>query len=181
MQTKLDSLRSRLNALRQKRAAVRWGSALCAPLAVALWLLVACFLCDWSFNLPVGLRGLSLAAWIAGGVWAVAKLAWPLLKIRESEQDVAILVEQQHKIDTDLVAALQFEQPGAKSWGSSRLQQAVVDYVAEFSPSLNVFEGFSYDPLPKRATVLGVTVLTLLIAAVVFPGHASAFGNRGGR
>ncbi len=178
MQTKLATLRSQLGSLRQKRAAVRWGSALCAPLAVALWLLVAAFLCDWSFNLPVGLRGVSMLAWVVGGAWGIRRFAWPLITVRETEQDVALIVEQQHKIDSDLVAALQFEQPRAATWGSSRLEQAVVDYVAEFSPGLNVFEGFSYEPLPKRAMALGLTVLLLLVAALVFPGHASAFWNR---
>ena len=157
---------------------MRWGSALCAPLAVALWLLVAAFLCDWSFNLPVGLRAVTLLVWIVGGIWAVKRFAWPLVKVRESEQDVALIVEQHHKIDSDLVAAIQFEGPHAKTWGSSRLQQAVVDYVAEFSPSLDVFEGFSYRPLPQRATVLGISLVVVLGAALLFPGHASAFWNR---
>ena len=178
MQTKLATLRSQLGSLRQKRAAVRWGSALCAPLAVALWLLVAAFLCDLSFNLPVGLRAVTLFAWVVGGIWAVNRFAWPLVKVRESEQDVALIVEQQHKIDSDLVAAIQFEGPHAPTWGSARLQQAVVDYVAEFSPSLNVFEGFSYRPLPQRATVLGITLVVVLAAALAFPGHATAFWNR---
>ena len=178
MQTKLATLRSQLGRLRQKRAAVRWGSAVCGPLAVALWLLVAAFLCDWSFNLPMGLRAVTLLAWIAGGIWAVQRFAWPLVKVRESEQDVALIVEQHHKIDSDLVAAIQFEGPHAENWGSARLQQAVVDYVAEFSPSLNVFEGFSYRPLPQRATVLGITLVVVLGAALAFPGHATAFWNR---
>ncbi len=178
MQTKLATLRSQLGSLRQKRAAVRWGSAVCLPLAVALWLLVAAFLCDWSFNLPVGLRAVSLLAWVVGGIWAIRKFAWPLVKVRESEQDVALIVEQHHKIDSDLVAAIQFETAHAKTWGSSRLQMAVVDYVAEFSPSLNVFEGFSYRPLPQRATVLGITLVVVLGAALVFPGHVTAFWNR---
>jgi hypothetical protein len=178
MQTKLATLRQRLGHLRRSRAAVRWGSAVCAPIAVALWLLVAAFLCDWSFDLPLSIRGLVLVGWIAGGIWAVRTLAWPLVCIRESEQDVALLVEQQHRIDTDLVAALQFEQPQAAKWGSSRLEQAVVDYVAEFSPSLDVYQGFSYQTLPKRAGILVVTLLLIAVMALVFPEHASAFWNR---
>lgn len=157
---------------------MRWGSAVCAPTAFVLCLLVAAFWCDWSFDLPVTLRAIVLLAWIAGGVWAIRRFAWPLISVTESEQDVALLVEQQHHIDTDLVAALQFEQPQAAKWGSSRLEQAVVDYVAEFSPSLDVYQGFSYQPLPKRATILGVTLLMLLVAALAFPGHAAAFWNR---
>ena len=35
--------------------------------------------------------------------------AWPLLAVRETEDDVALIVERHQKIDTDLVAALQFE------------------------------------------------------------------------
>jgi hypothetical protein len=178
MQTKLATLRNRLSSLRRSRAAVRWGSAVCAPLAFALWLLVAAFWCDWSFTLPVVLRAVVLLGWVAGGVWAIRRFAWPLITTKESDQDVALIVEQQHKIDSDLVAALQFEDPKAAAWGSSRLEQAVVDYVAEFSPSLDVFQGFSYHPLPKRASILGVTMLVLLVTALAFPGHAAAFWNR---
>lgn len=178
MQTKLSTLRTRLSSLRRSRAAVRWGSAICAPIAFVLWLLVAAFWCDWSFDLPVTFRGLVLLGWVAGGAWAVRRFAWPLVRIRESEQDVALLVEQQHKIDTDLVAALQFEQPQAAEWGSSRLEQAVVDYVAEFSPSLDVFQGFSYHPLPKRAIVLASTIIVVTGVALAFPNHAAAFWNR---
>jgi hypothetical protein len=178
MPTKLANLRSRLSRLQRQRAAVRWGSAVCAPVAVALWLLVAAFVCDWSLNLPVALRAVMLLAWFAGTAWAIQTFAWPLLRVRESELDVALVVEKQHRIDNDLVAALQFEQPAAKTWGSTRLTDAVVDYVAEFSPSLNVFEGFSYRPLPRRAAALGATLLIVVGSAMAFPGHASAFWNR---
>lgn len=178
MQSKLGTLRSQLSRLRRSRAYVRWGSAICSPIAFALWLLLGAFCCDWSFQLPVMLRAVVLVAWIGGGVWAIRRFAWPLLAVRESEQDVALLVEHEHNIDTDLVAALQFEQPQAARWGSSRLEQAVVDYVAEFSPSLDVFQGFSYNPLPKRAAVLGVTLLLVAVAVLAFPDHASAFWNR---
>ena len=41
-----------------------------------------------------------------------------------------------------------------------------------------MFEGFSYRPLPQRATVLGVTLVVVLGAALCFPGHAAAFWNR---
>lgn len=178
MQTKLSTLRTRLGSLRRSRAAVRWGSAVCAPIAFVLWLLVAAFWCDWSFDLHVTFRAFVLLGWLAGGIWAIRRFAWPLVSVQESEQDVALIVEQQHKIDTDLVAALQFEQPHAAKWGSSRLEQAVVDYVAEFSPSLDVFQGFSYAPLPKRAAVLAVTLLIVAGAALAFPSHTAAFWNR---
>jgi len=141
-------------------------------------MLAAAFLIDWTLNLSVLLRSTVLVGWCAAGVWAIRRFAWPLLRIRESEQDVALLVEQQHKIDSDLVAALQFEQPIADRWGSARLEQAVIDYVAEFSPSLDVYQGFSWQPLPRRIGVLGLTLVLLAGAALLFPGHAAAFWNR---
>ena len=143
-----------------------------------VWMLVAAFLGDWSLNLSVGWRIGLLVAWMAAGLAAAKTFAWPLLFVQETTEDVALIVERHHKIDSDLVAALQIENPQAKRWGSSRLSDAVVDYVAEFSPSLNVFEGFSYQPLPKRALAALATLLLVGGSVIVFPGHASAFWNR---
>jgi hypothetical protein len=178
MQSKLRILRSELSRLQRMRAFVRWTSALCALVTILLWLLVGAFLADWSFNLPTSRRIALLVVWISGGLWTLKKFVWPVICVRETTEEVALIVERQNRIDSDLVAALQFEQPEAKKWGSSRLAEAVVDYVAEFSPSLNVFEGFSYQPLPKRAIELGATLLLVAGSAVAFPGHASAFWNR---
>ncbi len=178
MQSKLGILRSQLGQLRRKRGFVRWGSALCALLALLVWLLVAAFLGDWSFDLPTSGRTALLVAWIFAGLAALRAYVWPVVSIRETTEDVALIVERQNKIDSDLVAALQFESPQAKTWGSSRLADAVIDYVAEFSPSLNVFEGFSYQPLPKRVLALVATLLMVGGAVAAFPGHASAFWNR---
>lgn len=178
MQTKLGILRSQLNRLRQKRSFVRWGSAVSTLLAVLLWLLVAAFVGDWSLNLPWQSRVGLLVTWIVAGLAALKTFAWPLAWVHETTEDVALIVERQNKIDSDLVAALQFENPHAKNWGSSRLADAVVDYVAEFSPSLNVFEGFSYQPLPKRLLFFLATSLFVLGFVITCPGHASAFWNR---
>ena len=41
-----------------------------------------------------------------------------------------------------------------------------------------MLEGFSYQPLPRRATALGATLLIVIGCAVAFPGHASAFWSR---
>ncbi len=178
MQTKLGHLRTQLNRLQRARAAVRWGSAVCVLLSVMTGLLLVAFLADWSFDLSAVFRGIVLLAWLAAGLWSIRTIAWPLLAVRETEDDVALIVERHQKIDTDLVAALQFERPRSKGWGSPRLADAVIQYVAEFSPSLNVFEGFSYRPLPKQVTTLGVTFLFVAGLSVTFPDHAAAFLNR---
>lgn len=178
MQTKLNVLRSELNRLGRRRALVRWGSALCALGTALLWLLVAAFLCDWSLNFSVNGRSGLLIAWVIGGLAAFKSWIWPILFVRETTEDIALLVERQNKIDSDLVAALQFENPDARKWGSSRLAEAVVDYVAEFSPSLNVFEGFTYQPLPRRGLILLGTAICLIALSVAYPGHVAAFWNR---
>ena len=178
MQTRLGHLRSQLNLLRRKRLFVRWGSAVCNLFAFGMLLLVAAFVCDWMFNLSSLSRSGMLVVLIVANVWAVKRWIWPLTSGGESLEDIAIIVEQQSGIDSDLVAALQFDQPQAGTWGSSRLTTAVVDYVSEFSPSLNVFEGFSYRPLPRRSLLLGATMLLVTGTAIAAPHHAATFWNR---
>lgn len=182
MSGKLTILRDRLQTLQTRRAAVRWGEAACALVLVMLAGWAAAFLCDWSLRLPFAIRALVLIGWLAALVWAVRRHVWPAVTQRETVEDLALIVERRHQIDSDLIGALQFESAAATAtanpWGSPRLTTAVIDYVAEFSPSLNVFEGFTYEKLPRRLTILGSVLLMILIASVVFPAEVSAFWNR---
>lgn len=176
--SRLATLRSRLSSLRSARATVRWGSALAALVLgmCAFWGLQ--FLLDWSINLSLASRTVLLLTFCGVVVTAVAKWLWPLWRQHESLEQMALLVERQHQIDSDLVAALEFESPQAQAWGSPRLTHAVVDYVAEFSPGLNVFEGFRWRPLPQLATASAMTVLLGLVLSAAYPTYASAFWNR---
>ncbi len=178
MSSKLAILRSRLNSLRQRRAVVRWGNAWSALATALLWILVAAFIVDFLLEMSRPQRFVSLL-FIAGGLWWVfQQFTKPFLGQRETELDIALLVEKEQEIDTDLVAALQFETPEAKQWGSSTLEQAVIDYVADFGQGLNVFKGFNPTQLRRRAITCGVTFLVLFLACVIYPRHASAFFNR---
>ncbi len=176
--SRLATLRSRLSSLRTARATVRWGSALAGVLLCVFGFWLLAFLLDWSTQLSFASRLVLLLAFVAAVTAAVVRWVVPQFRQTESLEKMALLVEKQHRIDSDLVAALEFESPQAATWGSSRLTNAVVDYVAEFSPGLNVFEGFRWRPLPQ---LVGATVFALLTAvafAIVCPGHASAFWNR---
>ena len=176
--SRLATLRSRLASLRTARATVRWGSALAAlVLAICLFWAVQ-FLLDWSTNLSVVSRSVLLLAFLGAVTAAMVKWVWPRFRQHESLEQIALLVERQHRIDSDLVAALEFESPQAQAWGSSRLSAAVVDYVAEFSPGLNVFEGFRWKPLPQLATATAIALLAGVMLTVAYPAHASAFWNR---
>lgn len=178
MQTRLGHLRSQLDMLRRKRAFVRGGTALCKVLTFCSVFLLTAFVCDWIFNLsPVSRIGM-LVLLCAAGIGAVIRWMGPLISMNESLVDVALIAERNNGIDSDLVAALQFDEPHAETWGSQRLATAVVDYVSEFSPSLNVFERFSYSPLPRQALICGASLLLIVGTAITVPDHVFTFWNR---
>ena len=158
---RLDPLRDRLDAVRRRRLLARrltgWSAVLVALLAA---LLVGLAL-DRLFVLPRAGRLWLWAGILAATVWTFRRYAWPHLRIRETELDVALSMEKAHGIDSDFVAALQFERPDAAAWGSSTLRSAVVDYVAEFGR-----EWTSAAPLWSRL-LAGRTAWAAGLAAVV--------------
>lgn len=176
--TQLSELRTQLAMLRRRRQLVRWGTAYAALALAVLWTLAAALLLDVAFEMsrPQRLVMLVVSALIV--YWAARRFTLPWLAQRETELDVALLVERQQKIDSDLVAALQFESPGSEHWGSPQLKQAVVDYVAEFGRGWNVFEGFSQRGLTRRAALVGVTAAACGLGALLAPEYVSTFLNR---
>lgn len=176
--TRLTTLRSQLTSLRRARSIVRTLTAVSAAGIALLWALAAIFLIDVTFELAVPQRVVVLLLAFGAVAWAVWRYTLPLLGVRETIEDVALMVERQQEIDSDLVAALQFESAEAANWGSVQLESAVIDYVANVGSGLNVFEGFNREQMTRRATVLGVTAAVLLVAAIAFPGYATAFFNR---
>lgn len=170
-------LRAELFRLLRRRAVVRWGSALAAALTGAVLLLGAAYLLDWSLRLPWLARVGLLAAWLAG-LWSVVrKWSWPLIAMEETITDAALWVENRHRVDSDLVAALQFA-GGSCGGGSPRLSAAVVESVAEYAKGLDVLEGFRWAPLPRRVlNLLGVVLLAALVV-VPAPAYALVFWQR---
>jgi hypothetical protein len=164
--------------LRRRRQAVRWGTGYAALALAVLWALAAAFLVDWTFELSKPARLLSLLIYVGVVVWVARRFTLPYLGQHETDLDMALMVERQQKIDSDLVAALQFESQEAPKWGSVQLEHAVIDYVAEFGKGWNVFEGFSRQELVRRAAALTGTVALLGLAVAVFPLHSAAFLNR---
>ena len=79
-------------------------------------------------------RAIAIGIGVGAVIWAYRRYAKPLLSQRETDLDMALMVERQQGIDSDLVAALQFENPDAARWGSTQLERAVIDYVAAFQP-----------------------------------------------
>ena len=174
----LAHLRARLEALRWARAAVRWGNALALLVTVLLvsWGL-ACAL-DVTLHWNRWLRGAVLVVWGTGLAAVLHRWIWPEVRTSESLEQVALIVEREHGIDSDLIAALQFDGNQSPVCGSPRLASAVVEYVAEFSHSLDVFRGFSWQPLPRRTGTAAILAGIAACSLMLYPAHAAAFWNR---
>ena len=115
----LRGLRKRLGRLRRRRQRFRRATAASALVIAVLWALAGVFALDWSFERNVDLvqRFLLLALAAGGVVWAFIRFARPWLGKQEDVVDMALLVERQSGIDTDLVAALEFESDDAAELG----------------------------------------------------------------
>jgi hypothetical protein len=178
MTSQLTFLRTQLARLRRARAGLRAASAWSSLATSVIVALLTVFALDLIFALAVPQRIAALLLAAAGVAAAYWRYTRPLLIRNESELDMAILVERQQKIDNDLVAALQFEQPEAASWGSWQLTSAVVQHVATASPQMDVFAGLSRQQMTRRMSLLGAVLAIALLIAALWPGHAMVFLNR---
>lgn len=176
--SKLAPLHNQLSALKHTRATVRLVTAFAALATAILWALIGIFVLDVWFELPLLPRVIVMIIGALVSFWAFVRYTQPMLGIVESEMDMALMVERQQKIDSDLVAALQFEAPEAANWGSRQLESEVIEYVAKFGSELNVFEGFSREQMTRRATILGVTAVMVVVFVLVAPTYARVFMNR---
>lgn len=181
--TQLANLRGNLTALRRRRQMLRVATALCAVLTAAIWVLAAAFALDYRLEAGIAFRSALLLTVVSLVLYAWQRYARPHLGSRESDLDMALLVEDQLRaqgtpLSRDLVAALQFESPQAAAWGSPALERLVVADVAVKSRALDVFAGMSTQLFQRRAIAFGVSALCAVAVVAIFPGHARAFFNR---
>lgn len=181
--TRLARLRADIEAFRRKRQSVRSATAYCAASTALLWALGGAFLIDFRVEGGVPFRLALLFGVAAVVAWAWQRWARPWLATRETDLDVALLIEDQYRaarqpLGRDLVAALQFESPEAASWGSVALEAVVVEDVAERADAIDVLSGVRTDVLARRAMLLLSTAIVVAAATAFFPGHAIAFVNR---
>ncbi|HEX4148845.1 MAG TPA: DUF4175 family protein, partial [Pirellulales bacterium] len=174
----LTVLRGHLRTLRRRRRRARWSAAYSVLALAIVAALSALGLTDIALSLSRGQRLAGEA--IVGLVAAVVFLrnSRPWLGWRETDLDLALLIEQHQQLENDLVAALEFETPAAERWGSAALRAAVVKYVAAFAPHLDLARGLSRAPVRGRLAALAALGLLVSAACLVWPGHAWAFANR---
>jgi hypothetical protein len=176
----LAYLPHQLARLRRYRHRFRQATAASAVAIAVLAVLGGIFALDWYFqqNEDLWQRLFLLTVGVAALVWAVRRYALPWLGKREGDLEMALLVQQHAGIDSDLVAALQFELPEATQWGSAQLETAVIDKVALGQESLKVMAAMPRQPLVGRMKVLAVAVVIWILMGVLFPQHVLVFFNR---
>lgn len=178
MSIPLSRVRQDLDRLARRRALARWGTA-AATLGLALIIaLAATFVVDYVVDLRPLLRGFVLLTIAGVTVWLAGSAVRSLMVVKETPTDVALDVERRRDRARDLVAALQFQSDEAATWGSPQLERSVIGSVDEASRDLDLFENFSWSPLPGRFALLVAAVLLVVLLAVLFPLYASAFFQR---
>jgi hypothetical protein len=178
MTSRLSLLRSRLMRVSRLRALLRAaavGAAFCTSVVIAAFIV---FAIDFCFRLGIfeRLTVMSFAAAAMG--WSLWRLAVPLVRRRESLTETALFVERRQQIDSDLVAALQFDTATKSDFESPRLAHAVVDYVSAATPSIHFFDGIVPPQLARRALLLAACLIVAVVAVAMAPAHAAAFFQR---
>lgn len=176
--TSLTPIRDQLGELAARRRRARLLLGWSVPALGAGWGIVAFFIIDRTLQLGRPERAVLLAI-LAAAVGA-ATWAWgrPWLRRRDSERSLALLVERQRGIDTDLVAALEFDDPAADSDGSAELRDRVVEGMAGRSRGWNLVREVPPVPTGRRLALLVGTFACLAVAAAAAPRHAVALLNR---
>lgn len=147
-------------------------------LSILLWSLAVAFILDFLIRMGRLERGIVLAAVIAGLVIAFVRYLLPALRVSENDTQLALMVDNQQGMHSDLVAAIQFEDEYRRQYGSADLREAVIEYTGAAAGGINYLEGFSLAQLGERLLIFLVTALICIGPAVFFRQHAGAFFNR---
>ena len=175
---KLNPVRQQLRSIRRRRQMRRVLTAATGFLTPVLWILLCLFAADLLFNMDSWQRLVALGISVAGACWSFNRHSWPWLSIQEDQIQVALQVEREHEIDSDLVAALQFDSPLSGNGGSLSLRGQVVQRITS-EPRSGDWGGSTWDPLLRRRSgTLLVTGFAVLSLSACFPDYAKAFTAR---
>jgi hypothetical protein len=174
----LNLFRHRLRKLAWSRRVAQWTCGLSVSLYSLFWLLGLVLLLDLIFQLDLLQRLTVLSVLCGTWGWLLYRYARPHFPRRESEVELALLLEHYHDIDTDLVAAIEFAGPGSATWGSATLRGKVISDVAQLSNELDVRRGVDRSGLRRHLAVFAATLTLLAIIVVLLPQHMAVFLNR---
>lgn len=174
----LSRLRARLSGLRRRRWRGRVAAGLSGLLIGLLSVMAAAMLLDWLLLMSLAQRVIALGLIAAAALWVFWRFTLPWLRQRENFLDLALLVQRQEHIDSDLVAALQFESAEARSWGSAELRQEVIDRVADVGRVIDVERDAPGPQLLRRMTLLAAAVALWVVVLGLFPDYVTIFFKR---
>ena len=172
---RLARLRSRLARLRRRRRLTRLMMGYAALGIAVLWALLAAFLGDWLMDMSRAQRVVAILVAAAAAIWAFRRFTRPWLGRGESLTDMALLVERREHIDSDLVAALQFESPEAPGWGSVQLEQAVIEQAAHLGEQVHATVDIPPGRVTRRVVALALTLAVVALGAWWFPDYVRTF------
>lgn len=174
----LSALHNGLRRVKRFRQGVRNGSALSMFLAPVLWALLVAMALDVVVDMGKLERGVTFLIVAGVVVWSVRKFLLPMSDFEESDVETAMLVERQHGMETDLVAAMQFADGNREQFGSSELRAETINNAEKSTPGLDYLEGFSREELKRKLGIFLVSAGVFVVVMVAFPGHARAFFSR---
>jgi hypothetical protein len=163
--------------MRRRRAAGRHVRAGCHVLAAVLIVLLLIYLLDVTFDLSVLQRLLVISMGLVAIAWWLRRAVLPLWRVREDDLDMALLVESRSAVPSDLTAALQFETPAARNWGSRQLRRAAIARARQLAGYLDVRDGQALRP----SHAWWVTSLAGCLALMIWgshPTHTAVFFRR---
>jgi hypothetical protein len=175
---RLSALRSRIDGVRRQQAMVRCIAGYATLALAVLAVVAAVFAIDWLFGLPRFGRVFLLLAAAVGLFLFHRRFVAPWLTVRESDIDIALAIEKRQGIDSDIVAALEFDRPDSVTWGSADLRTAVIDYVADFGRSWAIPREVPAASVVKRLVWLAAAAAVMIAGATLRPDVAGAFVNR---
>lgn len=174
----LAPLHRLLRRIGRKRRWLRLTIGILGILAGLAFMTLALFALDWALHLTIPQRVILILITVTFAFLASRRFILPWFTGPESELELALLVQKHFGIDSDLVAALQFERPEAAEWGSVELEKIVIRQVATKAKELPLIEDVPRAPLRKRvlASVCGLALFAALV--FLFPEHVSIFAKR---
>ena len=174
----LGPLHAVLRRIGRRRRMLRWSIGLSGIVVGGCVAWLALFALDWGLQLSAVERAVAIIATGVALGWAARRFVLPWLLDHETELQLAILLQRRERIDTDLVAALQFEAAGSERWGASELQQAVIKRVAGLAPSLPLKDDIPRRIVRRRILLAAAALACAAAIAWAFPHHTRVFLRR---
>ncbi len=178
MKPPLVEIRQQLARLGRARRRRRWLSGLSVLVSFIFGILAALLALDVLFELDV-LQRITVSLIGSAALMAVVhRRVRPYFGLRETEVDLALLVERLNAMDTDLVAAIEFTRPAAAAWGSAALREAVIRHMEDRGSKLDMSRAVDRRTPRRRLCLLALTSAAFACAGVLFPDHFSVFWRR---